>query len=72
MDRPDYYENQKFCPSCDCYVAYLQSVAQAYCVQCGGEVRLFSDEDWEAFNAGMTAKRPKGGRPRKNAKKDSA
>lgn len=72
MDQPDFYSNQKYCPQCDRYVSYLQSVGHAYCVECGGEARLFSKEDWQAFQEGITSKRPKGGRPRKNAKKDTA
>lgn len=64
MSQSDFYANQKFCPTCDHYVSYLQSVSNAYCVECGGEVRLFSSEDWDSFNNGVAAKRPKGGRPK--------
>jgi hypothetical protein len=47
MNRFDYYSDRKFCPTCDSYVSYLRSIEHSYCVQCGGEVRLFSKEDWE-------------------------
>ena len=43
------YDDRKFCQACDTYVTYLQSVDQSYCVQCGGVVRLFSDDDWSRF-----------------------
>jgi hypothetical protein len=42
------------------------SIEHSYCVQCGGEVRLFSKEDWENFHENLTARRPRGGRPRKS------
>ncbi len=67
MDQLDYYQDKKWCPSCDGYVNYLMSVEHSFCVQCGEEVRLFSEEDWESFHEGMKAKKPKGGRPRKRA-----
>ena len=67
MKDLDYYSDQKWCPACDDYVSYLMSVEHSYCVDCGGEVRLFSKEDWEAFSEKMAARRPKGGRRRKAA-----
>jgi hypothetical protein len=66
MNRFDYYSDRKFCPTCDSYVSYLMSSEHSYCVQCGGEVRLFSKEDWENFHENLTARRPRGGRPRKS------
>ncbi len=71
MDNLDYYSDKKYCPTCDDYVSYLMSIEQSFCTHCGGEVRLFSKDDWEQFNDSMAAKRPKGGRPRKT-KRDSA
>ena len=65
MEPIDYYNDQKFCPTCDDYVSYLMSVEHSYCTRCGNEVRLFSKDDWENFQNGLSAKRPKGGRPRK-------
>ena len=70
MDHPDYYSDRKFCGHCDAYVPYLMSVEHSYCVECGSEVRLFSERDWEAFNESMQARRPKGGRPRKHQRRD--
>ena len=67
MDRIDFYDDKKFCPCCDDYVTYLMSVEHSFCTRCGGEVRLFSKDDWEEFHSEMAAKRPKGGRPRKKA-----
>jgi len=66
MERLDFYSDRKFCPLCEDYVNYLMSVEHSYCVTCGTEVRLFSEQDWTAFNESMQSKRPKGGRPRKN------
>ena len=72
MDHIDYYSDRKFCPSCSKYVTYLMSIEHSYCVECGGQVRLFSNEDWEEFHDSLNAKRPKGGRPRKDRGKESA
>ena len=73
MKKLDFYSDRKFCPQCEDYVHYLMSVEHSYCVECGAEVRLFSKEDWNAFNESMQAKRPKGGRPRKRrSDKESA
>ena len=70
MEPIDYYNDQKYCPTCDAYVSYLMSVEHSYCTTCGNEVRLFSKDDWESFQTGLSAKRPKGGRPRKNKAND--
>ena len=67
MDPLSYYSDKKWCPRCDEYVTYLMSIEHSYCVSCGDEVRLFSEEDWESFHSSMQSKRPKGGRPRKKA-----
>ena len=63
--EPDFYSDRKFCPHCDTYVSYLQSMEHCYCVDCGQAVRLFSDEDWDSFHTSLKERRPKGGRPRK-------
>ena len=65
MYPSDFYNDRKYCEHCQDYVSYLQSMDQSYCVQCGEAVRLFSEEDWTAFNASLKERRPKGGRPRK-------
>ena len=65
----DFYSDKKWCPSCQEYGPYLMSIEHSYCTTCGGEVRLFSDADWGAFQDNLSARRPKGGRPR--SKKDS-
>ncbi|MCK6446713.1 MAG: hypothetical protein L6Q99_10010 [Planctomycetes bacterium] len=73
MENLDYYADRKFCAHCQNYVPYLMSVDKSFCVQCGGEVRLFSQADWQAFNQALQDRRPKGGRPRKNQQnKESA
>ena len=71
MEPFDYYSDRKYCPSCDKYVHYLMSIEHSFCVECGVEVRLFSKEDWEQFNASLNAKRPKGGRPKKNTRESA-
>ena len=68
MENFDYYSDRKHCPSCNEYVPYLMSIEHSFCTHCGGEVRLFSNEDWQSFNESLTARRPKGGRPRKNTR----
>lgn len=67
MENSSFYDDHKFCPACEQYVAYLISTDCSYCVQCGGVVRLFSEDDWTAFNDSLKARRPKGGRPRKKS-----
>jgi len=70
MEYGDFYNDRKFCETCNEYVPYLQGIEHSYCTQCGQQVRLFSDSDWEAFQESLKARRPKGGRPRKS--KESA
>jgi len=68
----DFYSDRKYCDHCKKYVSYLMSTDASFCVQCGTEVHLFSKEDWEVFNEGLSERR-KGGRPRKqNRGKESA
>jgi hypothetical protein len=69
MDHANYYNDRKYCDGCQDYVAYLMGLEESYCVECGGQVRLFSPKDWEQFHEQLAASRPRGGRPRKNAKK---
>jgi uncharacterized membrane protein YvbJ len=73
METSNFYSDRKFCTHCEDYVPYLMSVDQSFCAQCGKEVTLFSEEDWQAFNESLAARR-KGGRPRKSAdrKRESA
>ena len=61
-----FYNDRKFCPDCDTYVSYLASMEHSYCVDCGSQVRLFSKDDWSNFHDNIKARRPKGGRPKKN------
>ncbi len=68
----DFYDDRKYCPHCDAYRPYLMSVAKSYCAECGNEVRLFSTDDWRQFHEDLAAKRPKGGRPRKDRGSKSA
>ena len=74
-DRGTSFENdRKWCPECETYVPFLLSVNQSYCVDCGGEVRLFSKADWESFAETMSARRPQRGKRRSGAsrRRDSA
>jgi len=49
MDQRDYYQEKKWCDTCNAYVRYLMSVNHSYCVACGTQVRLFSAGDCEQF-----------------------
>ncbi len=49
MDQRNFYAETKFCNRCRDYVRYLQSLAGAYCVECGAKVRLFSRQDFNQF-----------------------
>lgn len=55
MRHSDYYQESKYCPRCDTYVRFLQSIEACFCVECGSKVRLFSPGDKRAF---MHALRP--------------
>ena len=69
----NYYDDRKYCDSCSAYVHYLMSIDHSFCVECGGTVRLFSKDDWLAFNEEIKQRRPQGGRPRKSGRgKESA
>ena len=59
----DFYSDRKYCDACQKYVSYLMSIEASYCVECGGEVHLFSKDDWQDFNENLQARRTKGGRP---------
>jgi len=72
MNQSNFYNDKKHCAHCDKYVSYLMSVDASFCVECGNEVHLFSKEDWTSFHQNLEARRPKGGRPRKNRGKESA
>jgi hypothetical protein len=63
MTTSDFYGTTKYCPCCAKNVRYLASIELSFCVECGGEVRLFSAEEWASFNAALEARKPKGGRP---------
>ena len=72
MENSDFYTDRKYCSECADYVTYLQSMEHSYCTRCGGQVRLFSETDWEAFNESLKERKPRGGRPRKDRGKESA
>ena len=53
MDNRDFYQEKKWCGSCNTYVRYLMSVNQSYCAECGTAVKLFNKEDALRFNANL-------------------
>ena len=55
MPLNNYYEENKYCPQCDDYVRFLQSLAESYCVECGGKVSLFSKKDKQSFMRSLNA-----------------
>jgi anaerobic ribonucleoside-triphosphate reductase len=67
-----FHNDTKFCPCCSKYVHFLSSIELSYCVECGAQCEMFSKEDRLAFQAKMAARKPKGGRPRKNARREAA
>lgn len=70
--RNTFQYDQEYCPCCASYVKYLASIENSYCIECGSEVRMFSDADWSAFKDKMQARKPKGGRQRKDALRTAA
>lgn len=67
--RNKFESDRKWCPACEGYVPYLMSLDTSFCASCGGEVRLFSKEDWTAFHENLKARRPA---PRSRKKRDTA
>ncbi len=67
-----FHNDTKYCPCCETYVRYLASIDRSYCIECGGEVRLMSEADWGTFQERMEARKPKGGRPRKDGRRQTA
>lgn len=70
--RGSFYSDRKWCAACDAYVPYLMSLDTSYCAECGGEVRLFSREDWEDISDQLKARRPGSRRRRSQRGGDSA
>lgn len=64
MNSNDFYAETKWCPCCASQVRYLSSIETSYCVECGAEVRLFSDAGWARFNLELEARKAKSGRKR--------
>ena len=65
-----FYSDRKYCDACKKYVSYLMSIDTSFCVECGGEVHLFSKDDWKSFNENLQARRSKGGRPARSVDQD--
>ncbi len=68
MPVSNYYQERKFCPACDRYVRFLQSLDESFCVECGAKVRLFSPKDHRAF---LRSLKPQGRPGRKSDKRVS-
>jgi hypothetical protein len=54
MDRSDFDDDLRYCPSCRDYVRYLRSLEQSYCAECGGRVHLFARDDLARLREGIT------------------
>ena len=65
MDTIDFYNEKKWCESCQSYVRFLMSVDHSFCISCGAPVRLFNKKDWEAFHAAAEQSRQAGRGPRR-------
>ena len=61
--RSSFYEDVRHCPACRIYVRYLLALHDAYCVECGRRVELFSTADLAALLKGPAP--VKAGRPRR-------
>ncbi|MBM3987678.1 MAG: hypothetical protein FJ294_06950 [Planctomycetes bacterium] len=72
MEPNDFYSDRKFCAHCNKYVHYLLSLQSSHCVECGQEVRLFSERDWKQFHEQIEVRKSKGGRLHKGEDKKSA
>lgn len=54
----NFYDERKFCPSCEKYVHFLQNIHHSYCVDCGSVVHLMSQKEFEQMNAELQARKP--------------
>ncbi len=45
MGNTEFYNESKWCDGCKGYVRFLMSVNHSFCVQCGGKVRLFANDE---------------------------
>jgi hypothetical protein len=52
MERSEFDDDLRFCPTCRAYVRYLSSPSLAYCVECGGQVQIYSREDLAKLRQG--------------------
>ena len=57
MDRNNYYDETKWCETCQNYVRYLMSMDSSYCASCGRKVRLFSKKDAKDFSSTLEKKK---------------
>jgi hypothetical protein len=53
MDYRDYYQERKWCTTCNDYVRYMMSVNHSYCIHCGTSVKLFNKEDLAKFRTDL-------------------
>ena len=53
MDLADFYQEKKWCATCNDYVRYLMSVNQSFCIHCGHAVKLFNKEDLARFKVDL-------------------
>ena len=61
MVYPSFEDDRKWCPRCDRYVQYIQSIYLSYCIECGSKVELFDPEQSKALEDRLqrSAPRPK-------------
>jgi len=43
--RSGFYEDARYCSTCETYVRYLLAVDVAYCATCGAVVSLYAERD---------------------------
>ena len=53
MDYRDFYQEKKWCTTCNDYVRYLMSVNQSFCIHCSTPVKLFNKEDLARFKTDL-------------------
>lgn len=56
MGTTNFYDDSRFCATCQTYVRFLLSPRAAYCVECGGRVRIFSQGDLEKFRRTLSTR----------------
>lgn len=55
--KTDFEQERKWCPKCEAYRRYLMSINHSFCIECGTQMRLFSQKDQARFTEELQRRR---------------